>query len=114
MTWLLEQPDEQDDPHWSKYQSHCSICQMSFDYILKIDNYTTSDLDYILTKLGDQRRWKLPKLGKSHDGITTYPKTCSYLSTLSIEMFNKLYERYKIDFEMFDYDYSIYKSCITK
>ncbi|XP_074100920.1 carbohydrate sulfotransferase 11 [Cotesia typhae] len=114
VTWLLEQPDEQDDPHWSKYQSHCSICQMSFDYILKIDNYTTSDLDYILTKLDDQRRWKLPKLGKSHDGVTTYPKTCSYLSTLSIEMFNKLFERYKIDFEMFDYDYSIYKSCITK
>ncbi|XP_057328139.1 carbohydrate sulfotransferase 11-like [Microplitis mediator] len=115
ITWLLEQPDEQDDPHWSKYQSHCSICQMPFDYIIKLDNYTTSDVNYLFTKLGlNKNQWTLPRLGQSHDGMTTYARTCNYLSTLSIDMFYKLFERYKIDFEMFDYDYSTYKSCINK
>lgn len=88
---------------------------MSFDYIIKLDNYTTSDVNYLFTKLGlNKNQWALPRLGQSHDGTTTYARTCNYLSTLSRDMFYKLFERYKIDFEMFDYDYSIYKSCINK
>ncbi|XP_015115367.1 carbohydrate sulfotransferase 11 [Diachasma alloeum] len=102
--WLLKQSDENDDEHWSPYHSHCSICQMHFDYVLKVDDELIHEFHTILTKLNPKgKRWNLMKLGQTRGGSTNFKRTCNYLSTLTPDTIEKLYERYRIDFDMFDY-----------
>ncbi|KAK0076168.1 hypothetical protein PV325_012855 [Microctonus aethiopoides] len=112
--WLLREPEEHDDPHWRQYHSHCSVCQMRLDYILKLDNYSIHDVHYIFSLMGsNKKQWKLPKLARNNKGPTNFALTCFYLSKLSKNILSKLFERYKVDFEMFDYNYDVYKPCVN-
>lgn len=112
--WLLRQPEEDDDQHWSQFHSHCSICQMRFDYILKIDSPTfEQDFNNLVSSFKNNIKTpRLEILSKSRDGSTNFNQTCIYLSQLSKPIFNQLYTRYKIDFEMFNYLPDSYASCI--
>ncbi|XP_011310205.1 carbohydrate sulfotransferase 11 [Fopius arisanus] len=112
VSWLLTQSEENDDEHWSQYHSHCSICQMNFDYVLKVDDELIHEFENIFTRLNPERReWKLVKLGGTRGGATNFQRTCDYLSTLTSDTLQRLYQRYKIDFDMFDYSPRVYEAC---
>lgn len=110
--WLLNERPENDDVHWYRYNEHCSLCTANFDYVLKLDNYTLSDVDYIFTKLGlDVNRTFLPKLQWTRGGFTDFARTCEYFASLTRDRVLRLYDRYRIDFEMFDYEHNDYLNC---
>ncbi|XP_063978224.1 carbohydrate sulfotransferase 11-like [Diachasmimorpha longicaudata] len=110
--WLLKQSDENEDEHWSPYHSHCSICQMHFDYVLKLDDASIQEFHSIFRKLNPTgKRENLMKLGQTRGGSTNFKRTCNYLSTLTVDTIEKLYERYRFDFDMFDYSLRTYEAC---
>ncbi|KAF7993393.1 hypothetical protein HCN44_007896 [Aphidius gifuensis] len=113
--WLLQQSEDDDDEYWNQYNSHCAVCQMTFDYILKIDSSIfKQDFNYILSNFKDNLKLNKLKL-LSENKSTDFNRTCIYLSQLSKKIFNQLYARYKFDFEMFDYSSNLYlENCIKK
>ncbi|XP_058792556.1 carbohydrate sulfotransferase 11-like [Phymastichus coffea] len=112
ITWLLLQDSTKDDPHWNQYFRHCSLCSVRFDYVLKLDNYTKKEVDYIFDKLHLNNQLSyLPKLEQSRKGITNFDVACNYFKNLSKEAVVNLYEKYRIDFEMFNYEFSKYFEC---
>ncbi|XP_076662026.1 carbohydrate sulfotransferase 11 [Halictus rubicundus] len=112
--WLL-QSSEQDDVHWDSYYTHCSVCNIRYNYILKLDDYTNAQINYIFSRLGlDGKKTNLSRLEKTRGGYTNFATTCKYFRSLTREIIFKLYERYKVDFEMYNYDLNRYMHCTNK
>ena len=100
--------------HWIPYYRHCNFCRIKYDVVGRTENFEEY-LDNIL------RRANLSSLIlPSPSGVRLHPsgiqrsakpesfkkrdKTSSYLSLLTESQRNKLYQMYKIDFEIFGYD----------
>ncbi|XP_015587588.1 carbohydrate sulfotransferase 11-like [Cephus cinctus] len=112
ITWLLEESVSVDDVHWDQYHLHCSACDINYNFILKLENHTIDQIDDIFLKLQlNKKNVYLPRLEETHNGVTDFDQTCSYFKNLSQDAAFQLYERYKIDFEMFNYDYEKYVEC---
>nr|XP_031825950.1 carbohydrate sulfotransferase 11-like [Nomia melanderi] len=111
LLWLL-QSSEQDDVHWNRYYTHCGVCNIRYNYVLKLDDYTSGQINYIFSKLGlDTNKVYLPKLEGTRGGYTNFDTTCKYFANLTQGIIFKLYERYKIDFEMYNYNLNRYIFC---
>lgn len=114
LEWLL-QSNEEDDVHWNRYYTHCALCNVRYNYILKLDDYTYGQINYIFSKFGvDKSKVYLPKLEETRGGHSDFDTTCKYFRNLTKDIILKLYERYKIDFEMYNYDFNRYLNCINK
>ncbi|KAL0131666.1 hypothetical protein PUN28_002895 [Cardiocondyla obscurior] len=110
--WLLKQSPNHDDVHWAQYHSHCAVCNVRYNFILKLDEYTFGEINYILSKLKlDKNKIYLPKLQRTRTGITNFDRTCKYFNDLTTDIILRLYERYKVDFEMYDYQLDKYLHC---
>lgn len=114
LTWLLRQPPDHDDVHWAQYHTHCAICNVSYNFILKLDEYTLGEVNYVLSKLKLGKKTYLPVLQRTQAGLTNFDVTCRYFRNLTTSIVMQLYERYKIDFEMYDYNLDKYLQCATK
>nr|KAF7423657.1 hypothetical protein H0235_008940 [Vespula pensylvanica] len=116
--WLLQESPKHDDVHWDQYYTHCALCNINYSFILKLDYYTFDQINYIFSKFGiDKNNMDLPNLEQSKGGCTDFKLTCKYFQNLTHNTILKLHERYKIDFEMYNYDldkYLLCKSEITK
>ena len=104
--------------HWIPYYRHCNFCRIKYDVVGRTENFEEY-LDNILRRInlsslilpstsgvrlhpsGIQRSAK-PESFKTRD------KTSSYFSLLTESQRNKLYQMYKIDFEIFGYDSNIF------
>ncbi|XP_029050578.1 carbohydrate sulfotransferase 11-like [Osmia bicornis bicornis] len=114
LEWLL-QSNEEDDVHWNRYYTHCALCNVRYNYVLKLDDYTYGQINYIFSKFGvDKSKVYLPKLEETRGGHSDSDTTCKYFRNLTKDIILKLYERYKIDFEMYNYDFNRYLNCINK
>ncbi|XP_011695248.1 PREDICTED: carbohydrate sulfotransferase 11-like [Wasmannia auropunctata] len=112
LEWLLRQPPGHDDVHWDQYHTHCAVCNVRYNFILKLDEYTFGQVNYILTKLKlNKDKIYLPRLQRTRAGITDFDVTCKYFSDLTTDMVLRLYKRYKIDFEMYNYKLEKYLHC---
>lgn len=111
ITWLLAEPASKDDVHWDSYYSHCSVCDISYDVIMKLENNSIKEADYIFSRMGLGKDSSLPELERTISGLTDYERTCGYFKSLTQDMILKLYRRYQIDFQMFDYEYESYLKC---
>ncbi|CAK9832372.1 Carbohydrate sulfotransferase 13 [Anthophora retusa] len=112
--WLL-QNSEEDDVHWARYYSHCAVCDIRYNYVLKLDDYTYGQINYVFSKFGlDKSKVYFPELEKTRGGHTNFDTTCKYFGNLTEDVVLKLYERYKIDFEMYNYDMHQYIRCVNK
>ena len=77
------------------------MCHLKYDIIGKMDTFQ-KDSDFILTKIGMNLTNQEPLHVSS--GESSEDTAIKYFAKLSHKMIQKLYELYKIDFEMFDYD----------
>ncbi|EZA54638.1 Carbohydrate sulfotransferase [Ooceraea biroi] len=112
LVWLLNQPPDTDDNHWGQYYTHCAVCNVSYSFVLKLDDYDIEEVNYVLSKLrlnGDEVY--LPKLHRTHNGVTDFNVTCKYFGSLTTDMVLRLHERYKMDFEMYNYKIDDYLHC---
>ncbi|KAF2362900.1 Sulfotransferase [Trinorchestia longiramus] len=90
------------DDHWMPYYLYCTPCFIEYDVIAHFDSLER-DQKFILHKLKlnknlQRPRWKHLTKGKKTSAIVE-----KYLNTLSKVEKHKIYEKYKIDFEMFNF-----------
>lgn len=114
-SWLLGQPSERDDVHWVQYHTHCAVCDVNYNFILKLDNYTLGQVNYVLSKLKlDRSKVYLPTLQSTHHGLTDFNTACRYFRNLTTDIVTRLYERYKVDFDMYNYKLDKYLQCAER
>ncbi|XP_011054418.1 PREDICTED: carbohydrate sulfotransferase 11-like [Acromyrmex echinatior] len=112
LEWLLKQPPNHDDVHWAQYDTHCAVCNVRYNFVLKLDEYTFGEINYILTKLKlDKNNIYLPRLQRTRTGITNFDVACKYFRNVTTNMVLRLYKRYKIDFKMYNYKLHKYLHC---
>lgn len=110
--WLLQQESDKDDLHWNQYYKHCALCSVHYDHVLKLDNYTNNEINYIFTRMNlVKTKINLLMLEQTKKGHTHFDETCNYFKNLTHEAVVNLYEKYKIDFDMFNYDFDKYFEC---
>lgn len=114
INYLIHESSANYDHHWNQYYKHCSLCEINYNFILKLDNYSSKEIEYIFSKLNLKNDENLINLHATHGGLTDFQRTCKYLKKLSCETIFKLYEKYKIDFEMFNYKIDKYLQCCNK
>ncbi|RXG68346.1 Carbohydrate sulfotransferase 11 [Armadillidium vulgare] len=96
----------QAEEHWIPYYLYCTPCFIDYDIIAKFETLY-EDQVFIIAKsnLQDKISPKWKRLSKG--GRTSYVAE-KYYSTLSKELLLKLYDKYKLDFDMFDYNLDEY------
>ena len=92
------------------FHHRCSYCEVNYDVIGSLEDFN-ADTEYIiqrrhLTALEAQKTY----LGNptQDPGMSQELRIDSYFSNLTVDTKQRLYELYKIDFEMFGYDGSKY------
>nr|XP_053645984.1 carbohydrate sulfotransferase 11-like [Cherax quadricarinatus] len=98
-----------DDEHWRTYEAHCSPCILPYDFILRFESLPEEGklfLEY-LNRTGDVRpRWDNPT-----QGVKTGQVACSYFKQLPLPYVHMLYEKYKSDFDLYEYSPDDYFRC---
>ena len=98
--------------HSRPYLPQCLYCDVDFDVIGKLEDFE-EDVAYIAEKRNLTEHLRLlnhvqqPKdqWNQEKGERSRKEKRDKYMSQLSPKMVQDLYELYKIDFEMFDYDW---------
>lgn len=91
------------DDHWMPYYLFCTPCSLNYSLVAKVETLYQDQL-FAFEKLG------LSQLIKPHwkhkVGISTAARI--YFKQLNISQVNRLYHKYKLDFEMFAYSVDEY------
>ncbi|XP_068142958.1 carbohydrate sulfotransferase 11 isoform X1 [Drosophila tropicalis] len=109
VNWLLDQVKRGSfiDMHFVAATSFCTPCLIKFDMILKFESLTEDQL-YLIEKTGLKRViapvWR--NMGKG--GRKTHELQQQFYAQLTRQEMLELYEYYKYDFELFDYDIQEY------
>ena len=89
-----------DDWHVNRYWERCDLCHLNYEIIGKIETFT-NDTEYVMSKIG-------MNYNEHHEhksvGDSTTDLALELFAKLPKNLKRKLYELYKIDFEMFEYD----------
>ena len=98
------------DVHVMPFWKRCDMCNLNYDLIGKMETFT-QDSNYIMEKIG----MKSPKIvvaEKEHvsSGNSSEEMAKNLFARLPNDLIEKLYDLYKLDFEMFDYEYKQYLS----
>lgn len=88
------------DPHVKSFWKKCDMCRLNYDIIGKMTSFD-QDSKFILEQAGIQLQMNETHNSSSGDSSTSLAR--KYFSNLPKKMVDKLYEMYKIDFEMFHY-----------
>ena len=101
-----------DDDHIQQQTRWCRMCSCSFDIIGKVEN-GFDDIDYTLVATGignlmPEHEWEptmKARLNQGKTGIPTEELARTLFKSLSKEQAQGLYEFYKADFEILQYDH---------
>lgn len=103
--YLLVTPVSEYNDHWVPYWLHCHMCDIEYDVVGKIDTME-EDMEIITGVSGiSATNISLPWANRKNFGKD---QTLHYFSKIGLDRLNLLYNIYKIDFEMFDYDVQPY------
>lgn len=95
------------DDHWIPYYLFCTPCLINYDVIIQFETLQ-QDVQLLLNLIGEKRgpSWKhSTSIGTSKTELVK-----SYYGQLSRETISKLYDKYRIDFELFGYSIDGYLS----
>merc|ERR1719228_2421459 len=105
--YLVETPNTKYDEHWKPQFLLCPPCHFKFDVIAKMETFDR-DTQFILRQRNLEGRVFLSKKHSVTDLLAKRLKeddqTKVYFSQLSKQMVKSLYDKYRLDFEMFQYD----------
>ncbi|XP_020295112.1 carbohydrate sulfotransferase 11-like [Pseudomyrmex gracilis] len=96
------------DDHWMPYYLFCTPCLVKYDIIAKVETLWRDQV-YAINKLGLQHKIK-PRWRHNNGYVNAFP---IYFSQLNKSTVRKLYEKLKLDFELFDYSPDIYYDYAT-
>ena len=94
--------------HWWPYSDLCKLCKVKYDFIGSLETLKEDSLcmlsnfkEYeLLQKMKDRLKMKINAEGKH-----TREMTMEYFANLSKETISKLYELYKVDFVLGNYEF---------
>ncbi|XP_034942845.1 carbohydrate sulfotransferase 11-like [Chelonus insularis] len=93
------------DDHWMPYYLYCTPCSLNYSIIAKVETLQQDQM-FIIKKLGEedqiQPKWR-------HSGGEMNASKI-YFRQLDRGRIDKLYKKFKLDFEMFDYSLEEYYS----
>jgi len=101
---LLASPPSTYDSHWAPLASHCQPCQVNYDLVLKVETLQ-SDWEVLRRLSGLEELPDLKHLNDNHNNQGTYR---DYISQLSPPTLQKLYNKFRLDFELFGYSLDFY------
>jgi len=110
--YVIETPVSEFDEHWRPMYLLCPPCHFNFDIIIKMDTFTR-DSEYILRQkdldgyIKLEKKHSSIKQKKSEENLD--PKQFLF-SQLSKKMLRDLYNKYRVDCEMFEYSIEDYIS----
>ncbi|KAL1122115.1 hypothetical protein AAG570_003521 [Ranatra chinensis] len=95
------------DDHWIPYYLFCTPCLVEYDFVAKVETLWR-DQSYVInsTRLRGKIRpgWRhSTKNGHGNESIAAV-----YFSQLTRSDVERLYQKYRLDFELFDYDVKPY------
>jgi len=110
--YLIETPISQYDEHWKPQFMLCPPCNFRFDVIVKMETFER-DTNFILSQ---RDLTDVISLSKKHSSVSnsgksdasTKNKSKELFSQLSKNMVKALHEKYRVDFDMFEYDVNEY------
>ncbi|KAL7632348.1 UNVERIFIED_CONTAM: hypothetical protein RMT77_017351 [Armadillidium vulgare] len=103
--YIIKTPVTSLDLHWRPIFAVCSPCAIKFDAIVKLEHYS-EEIRYIFHVTGLKEKLEPIWLHKNNNNTSSLLKL--YFNQLSKEEINKLYEIYKLDFELFGYKFGKY------
>ncbi|KAK2580455.1 hypothetical protein KPH14_006197 [Odynerus spinipes] len=86
------------DDHWMPYYLYCTPCLVRYDIIAKVETLSRDQI-YALHRLGLDK--KIKPIWRHGSGFSN--ASSIYFKQLSRDMVEKLYEKFRLDFELFDY-----------
>jgi len=91
------------DNHWKTFLSKCGYCDVQYKYFVRSEHFQM-DTEYIgmTTNTYFDSEAKNVRAGNKSEELTR-----KYFEELDRETIQKLYDRYKVDFEMFNYSIDI-------
>jgi len=118
--YLIRTPPNLMDKHWAPYTKVCLPCNLTYSAILKLETLE-KDADWLFDKLSLKHlRKDWDKVASVHKagagdgrvhggpggkgGLSSEKLTENYFSQLTKSTVVRLYNKYKVDFEMFEYD----------
>ena len=112
MTYLT-QPDHHEDIHWEKFHEKCSPCTVPYDVIGHLET-AKQDTKYILKKSGLHEAANDVKHAHVTKNGTSVMWRQHYFSKVPCVILKKVYEVYKLDFDLFGYDPPIHYAICSK
>lgn len=97
------------DDHWLPAYYSCTPCIVDYDFIAKTESYSQDQM-FIIKKAGLDKilkpRWSHSTAGKEFQSRLHLRER--YFSQLTKSQIQKLYDKYKLDFLLFDYSHEEY------
>lgn len=90
------------DVHIQSFASRCNICSLNYDFIGKMETFD-QDLRHIIQEAHLEGRISQKIHLRRSSGGSTEDLALKYFSTVSRIKIQRLYDKYKHDFQMFDY-----------
>lgn len=99
--------------HWKKFQDRCGFCTLKYDVIGRMESFD-EDTRYIFLKanliqeipleLSELAVHQTKKKSRSKGDKSPSNRTLTYFANVSQAMIQSIYQVYKIDFELFEYN----------
>lgn len=89
------------DRHWQRMAEICYPCDIEYDYIAKVETLPEDSIYFLLSNGFSSHLQNYANHATNSSSLTS---VLQYYSSLSEESKDKLYQRYKVDFQLFDYD----------
>jgi len=100
VNYLLDKDMRYDDEHWTPYYRSCTPCNLDYSFIGKFETLYW-DIHLLANKVNLTEKWDDPK---DYFQSSTYMQVSKeYFGLLERDTIRKLFDRYKLDFEMFGY-----------
>ena len=102
INYILDGKDEVMNTHWQLYDKLCRPCLVWYDFIGYLEDIKQDSSD-VLKILGLSDRVAFPSNISSNYKVPSSVLTQNYFSKLPRSYIERLYEKYRHDFEMFGY-----------
>jgi len=100
VNYLLDKDMRYDDEHWTPFYRSCTPCNLDYSFIGKFETLYW-DIHLLSNKVNLTEKWDDPK---DYFQSSTYLQVSKeYFGLLERDTIRKLFDRYKLDFEMFGY-----------
>ena len=91
------------EPHWERYNKLCHVCDVKYDFIGKFDTLR-DDIAFVLRQIyrsADEYYFPNVNTARSSVGRMEY-----YYKQLDQDLIQKLEETFKLDYELFGYQFN--------